>query len=51
MELFELLANNFLLLLNAMSIYLLVGLFIAGILKQIVPDDFISKHLGKDSIG
>ena len=50
MELFELLANNFLLLLNAMSIYLLVGLFIAGILKQIVPDDFISKHLGKDSI-
>jgi uncharacterized membrane protein YraQ (UPF0718 family) len=51
MELFELLAKNFLLLLNAMSIYLLVGLFIAGILKQIVPDDFISKHLGKDSIG
>lgn len=51
MELFELLANNFLLLLNAMSIYLLVGLLLAGILKQIVPDDFISKHLGKSSIG
>lgn len=51
MELFELLASNFLLLLNAMSIYLLIGLLLAGILKQIVPDDFISKHLGKSSIG
>ena len=51
MEIIQLLSSNFLLLLNAMSIYLLVGLFIAGILKQIVPDDFISKHLGKDSIG
>ncbi len=51
MELFELLANNFLLLLNAMSIYLLLGLLLAGILKQIVPDDFISKHLGKSSTG
>lgn len=49
MEEFELLANNFLLLLNAMSIYLLIGLLLAGILKQIVPDDFISKHLGKNS--
>lgn len=51
MEKFELLANNFLLLLDAMSIYLLIGLLLAGILKQIVPDDFISKHLGKSSIG
>ena len=51
MEKFELLANNFLLLLDAMSIYLLVGLLLAGILKQIIPDDFISKHLGKSSIG
>ncbi|PIF03412.1 MAG: hypothetical protein CSA86_05735 [Arcobacter sp.] len=32
-----------------MSIYILVGLFIAGILKQIIPDNFISKHLGKGS--
>jgi uncharacterized protein len=51
MEKFELLVNNFLLLLDAMSIYLLVGLLLAGILKQLVPDDFISKHLGKSSIG
>ena len=50
MELFELLANNFLLLLNVMSIYLLIGLLLAGVLKQIVSDDFISKYLGKSSI-
>jgi uncharacterized protein len=43
------LANNFLLLLDAMAIYILVGLFIAGVLKQIVPDDFVLKHLGKNS--
>lgn len=43
------LANNFLLLLDAMAIYILIGLFVAGILKQLVPDDFVSKHLGKGS--
>lgn len=43
------LANNFLTLLDAFAIYVLVGLFIAGILKQIVPEDFVSKHLGKNS--
>ena len=42
-------ANNFLLLLDAMAIYILVGLLIAGILKQLVPNDFVSKHLGKGS--
>ena len=45
-----LLANNFLNLLNEFSIYILVGLLIAGILKQIVPDDFIIKHLGKGDV-
>ena len=50
MELANELANNFLVLLNAMAIYILVGLFIAGILKQLVPDDFVSKHLGKGSV-
>lgn len=44
-------ADNFLKLLDAMAIYILVGLLIAGILKQLIPDDFISKHLGKGSIG
>lgn len=43
------LANNFLTLLDAFSIYVIIGLFVAGILKQIVPDDFVSSHLGKDS--
>ena len=41
--------NNFITLLNAMSIYIIVGLFFAGILKQIIPDNFVTKHLGKNS--
>lgn len=41
--------DNFIVLLNAMSIYIIVGLFIAGILKQLIPDDFVSSHLGKNS--
>ncbi len=32
-----------------MAIFILVGLFVAGILKQIIPDDFVSKHLGDNS--
>ena len=43
-------ANNFLILLDAMAIYILIGLLIAGILKQLVPNDFVIKHLGKGSI-
>jgi len=31
-----------------MSIYILVGLLIAGLLKEILPKNFISKHLGKN---
>lgn len=42
-------ANNFLILLDAMAIYILIGLLVAGILKQLVPDDFVLKHLGKGS--
>lgn len=49
MDLAILLANNFLALLDAMAIYILIGLFIAGVLKQLVPDDFVLKHLGTDS--
>lgn len=44
------LANNFLSLLDAMAIYILIGLLIAGFLKQIIPDDFIIKHLGNGNI-
>jgi len=50
MDLAILIANNFLLLLDAMAIYILIGLFIAGVLKQIIPDDFVIKHLGCGSI-
>jgi uncharacterized protein len=49
MDLAILLSNNFLLLLDAMAIYILLGLLIAGILKQVIPDNFVIKHLGKGS--
>jgi len=35
---------------NEMSIYLLLGFFVAGILHIAFPDNFIYKHLGKSSI-
>jgi len=35
---------------NAMAIYILFGLFIAGLLYELVPDTLVSKHLGRDSI-
>ena len=50
MEYMTAIANNLLVLLDAMAIYILIGLLIAGILKQLIPDDFIIKHLGKGSI-
>ena len=51
MELVYKFLENFYLLASAMSFYILIGLIIAGILKQIIPSDFVSKHLGKDSLG
>jgi uncharacterized protein len=50
MDLAILVANNFLILLDAMAIYVLLGLLFAGILKQIIPDDFVIKHLGRGSV-
>ncbi|QKF82121.1 SO_0444 family Cu/Zn efflux transporter [Halarcobacter ebronensis] len=41
--------SNFFLLIDAMSLYIMVGLLIAGILKQLIPDNFISKNLGTGS--
>lgn len=41
--------DNYFLLIDAMSIYIMVGLLFAGILKQLVPNDFVSKNLGNDS--
>ena len=51
MEILLKLFENFLLLANAMSFYILLGLLIAGVLKQLIPADFISSHLGKSSLG
>lgn len=42
--------NNFIILVDAMSIYIMIGLLIAGILKQLIPNNFVSSHLGKDSV-
>jgi len=41
--------DSFFVLLDAMSLYVMLGLLIAGILKQLIPDDFVSAHLGKNS--
>lgn len=49
MELVSGFLDNFIILLNAMSIYIIFGLLIAGILKQVIPENFVSSHLGKNS--
>ena len=36
---------------NDMAIYILFGVLFAGVLKQIIPTGFVSRHLGHDSIG
>lgn len=46
MELLFKIFENIVILANAMSFYILLGLLIAGILKQLIPDDFIASHLG-----
>ena len=35
---------------NAMAPYILLGLVIAGILHEVVPDSIVKNHLGKDSV-
>ena len=37
--------------LNEVSVYLLFGFFIAGILHIFFPDEMVRRHLGKDSFG
>jgi uncharacterized membrane protein YraQ (UPF0718 family) len=46
METLILYFTNFFELINAMAIYILIGIIFAGVLKQIIPEDFVSKHLG-----
>jgi len=49
MQELNLFIENFINLSNTMSIFLLAGLLLAGILKQFINDNFISSHLGKNS--
>ncbi len=48
METVSLFFENIMILANAMSFYILLGLLIAGVLKELIPDDFIARHLGKN---
>jgi len=41
--------KNILYIANAMSFYILIGVVIAGVLKEVIPNNFISKHLGDRS--
>lgn len=41
--------NSLWLFLNEISVYLIFGLLFAGVLKQIIPENFIKKQLGKNS--
>ena len=49
MELFSQFLANFWLFSSLMSFYIIFGLIIAGIIKQIIPDNFIQKHIGENS--
>lgn len=33
------------------SVYIILGLLFAGVIKQLIPDSFIKKHIGKNSLG
>ena len=49
MELFSQFLSNFWLFSSLISFYIIFGLIIAGIIKQIIPDNFIQKHIGENS--
>ena len=36
---------------NDMAIYILFGLFFAGLLHELIPSSIVEKHLGNDTIG
>ncbi len=50
MELIFNIFQNIILLADAMSFYILLGLLLAGVLKQLIPDNFISSHLGENKV-
>ncbi len=45
MELLKEFTINFFMLANAMSIYILIGLILAGLLKELLPSNFITSIL------
>ena len=49
MNLFIDFINNFYTLTLDMAIYIVFGILFAGVLKQIIPKNFVSKHLGDDN--
>jgi len=51
MELLKEFFINFWILSNDMAVYILIGVLFAGVLKQVIPEDFVSRHLGKDTFG
>ncbi len=36
---------------SAMALYIMIGVLFAGVLKQLIPDDFVAKHLGSSNFG
>lgn len=42
--------GNFWHFLSLISFYIIMGMLIAGIIKQFIPDSFIQKHLGENSL-
>jgi len=50
MEYLTLFVNALITLSNEMAIYILFGLFFAGVLHEIVPETLVTKHLGKENI-
>ncbi len=50
MEILFTIFKNILVLSDAMSFYILLGLLLAGVIKQLIPNDFISSHLGANKI-
>lgn len=49
MDFIESFLSNFWHFSSLISLYIIFGLILAGILKQIIPDNFIQKHIGKNS--
>jgi uncharacterized membrane protein YraQ (UPF0718 family) len=41
---------NFWTLTNDLALYLIIGVMIAGVLKQIIPEGFIAKYLGENNL-